>query len=60
MKEQLTKKGFEDEWLKLVNTGYGFMKAYDILEDIHLKKYGDYRYSSYYSFSRARDYKKSK
>lgn len=55
MSEQLTKNGFEHEWLRLVATGLGHMKAYEILEEQHMARYGHYRYASYYSFANIRD-----
>lgn len=57
MSEQLTKDGFEKVWLKVVREGNGFMRAYDIVEGMHIEKYGSQRYSDYKSFARSRDYK---
>jgi len=47
---QLTKEEFEREWLRVVGKGYGHMKAFDIVNDWHLKRFGEYRYASYKSF----------
>ena len=58
MKAQLTKEAFEQGWLKVVGQGNGFMKAYDITEQNHIKNFGAQRYSDYKSFARSRDYKK--
>ena len=55
MIEHLTKEVFEEEWYKLVRTGLGHMKAYDILEEWHYDRYGSFRYSTYYSFANIRD-----
>lgn len=52
---QLTKDEFEREWLKYVACGYGHMKAFDIANEWHMEKFGQYRYASYYSFANVRD-----
>lgn len=55
---QLTKKEFEKEWLVHVNMGYGYMKAFDIVNDWHLENFGEYRYADYDSFRAVRDYRR--
>lgn len=51
---QLTKDAFEREWWIYVQTGLGYAEAYRQLEQWHLDKFGDYRYSSYVSFANSR------
>ena len=51
---QLTKRAFEDEWWKLVQSGLPYVTAYNKLEEWHLKNFGSYRYASYTSFANTR------
>ena len=55
---QLTKDEFEREWLKYIALGFGAMKAFDLVNDWHMDRFGHYRYASYYSFASVRDGKK--
>ena len=56
--KQLTKKAFEDGWLKQVRSGSGFIEAYRTVEENHVQQFGLQRYSGYKSFARSRDYKR--
>jgi len=55
---QLTKEEFEKEWLKMVQCGHGYMRAFDIVNHWHMKQFGEYRYSDYASFRIVRDRKR--
>jgi hypothetical protein len=54
---QLTALEFEKEWLKMVGQGYGYMKAFDMVNEWHRETFGHYRYSDYNSFRNVRDRK---
>ena len=56
--KQFTKEAFEDEWLKAVRNGNGYMVSYHLVETNHLFQFGSRRYSNYKSFARSRDYRK--
>lgn len=55
---QLTKKAFEDEWYKMVQTGLTYVDAYEELEEWHYEKCGARRYSCYDSFRHSKDKKR--
>ena len=57
---QMTKQAFEDEWWKYVQTGMSYTHAYNTLERWHMETFGNYRYSSYESFTQVRNRKKPK
>lgn len=48
---QMTAEAFEEEWWKYVQSGMSNIHAYNTLEKWHMEKFGEYRYSSYESFS---------
>jgi len=51
---QMTAEGFYNCWLNQVRKGFGYMRAYENAEIIHVKEYGKERYSDYKSFARSR------
>jgi hypothetical protein len=55
-----TTEGFYQHYFENVNNFRTNIECFNYVNDKHLDLFGDYRYSSYYSFSRCKPFKNKK